>query len=225
MYTGIIEAVGSLDRLERRGQGAFVFVSTPPAFKAAQRVHIGDSVAANGVCLTAVTVQEDGFFADVSAETMALTCFAHYSPGELLNLELPCTPATHLGGHIVQGHVDGIGLVRSLSRRSEAVDIWIEPPFELMRYIAHKGSIAVDGMSLTVNELSESAFRLTVIPHTQEITNLRSYKAGRRVNLEVDVLARYLERLLQPQLQSGADSKVDKTTAGLSLSTLLANGF
>ncbi len=228
MYTGIIEAVGTLARIIRHGQGAAVFVAAPPSFDCAHRVRIGDSVAANGVCLTATMVEADGFAADASAETLSLTCFKYYSAGEKLNLELPCTPATHLGGHIVQGHVDGIGQVLSLSPRSEALDIWVQAPAELMRYIAHKGSIAVDGMSLTVNEVSDErrAFRLTVIPHTQQVTNLSQFQPGRRVNLEVDVLARYIERLLTvPASAQAKEQETASSGSGLSLETLLANGF
>ncbi len=225
MYTGIIEAVGTLARLERRGRGAFVTVLTPPQFKAASRVHIGDSVAANGVCLTACAVHEDGFNADVSAETMELTCFKYYSQGQSLNLELPCTPQSHLGGHIVQGHVDGIGRIMSVSQLSEAVNVWVAAPSGLQRYIACKGSIAVDGMSLTVNELKGSAFRLTIIPHTQQVTNFHSFKAGRLVNLEVDVLARYLERLLTAGRQEESRPAAAAEQTGLTLETLLAGGF
>lgn len=225
MYTGIIEAVGTLGRLERRGRGAFVTVLTPPEFKTSSRVHIGDSVAANGVCLTACAVHEDSFNADVSPETMELTCFKYYSQGQSLNLELPCTPQTHLGGHIVQGHVDGIGRIASVTRISEAVNVWVEAPADLQPYIANKGSIAVDGMSLTVNELKGAAFRLTIIPHTQQVTNFHSFKAGRLVNLEVDVLARYLERLLTCRRQETAKSSEAAGQSGLSLETLLAGGF
>lgn len=226
MYTGIIEAVGTLSRIERRGGGAAVTVLTPPEFAVTKRVHLGDSVAANGVCLTAAAMFDGGFHADVSAETMNLTCFKYYSAGESLNLELPCTPATHLGGHIVQGHVDGIGKVLSASSLSEAVNVWVEAPHELLRYIACKGSIAVDGMSLTVNELDGAAFRLTVIPHTQQVTNCHSFKAGRLVNLEVDVLARYLERLLLPELRDKKDGEgAQKNSSSLSVAELMANGF
>ena len=219
MYTGMIEAVGTLGHITRKGAGAQVLVLTPPSFAASTRVKVGDSVAANGVCLTATAVQPDGFYADVSAETMALTCFKHYASGELVNLELPCTPTTHLGGHIVQGHVDGIGRVVSVTPLSEALDVWVDAPQMLMRYIAYKGSIAVDGMSLTVNGVETSRFRLTLIPHTQAVTNLCTFRAGREVNLEVDVLARYLERLLS--LQQQPDTAQSQKADGLTLADLL----
>ena len=218
MYTGIIEAVGTLGHISRKGRGAQIFILTPESFKVSSRVKIGDSVATNGVCLTATAVMADGFYADASAETMALTCMQYYSAGELLNLELPCTPTTHLGGHIVQGHVDGIGTVASISPIDEALDIYIDAPAGLMRYIAYKGSIAVDGMSLTVNGVEENRFRLTLIPHTQQVTNLRTFRVGRKVNLEVDVLARYLERLLKASTPTG---QAQAAPAGLSLADLL----
>lgn len=238
MYTGIVEAVGQLARIEKRGSGARIKIMTPPAFDCAHRVKTGDSVAANGVCVTATQIFADSFWADVSGETMALTCFKYYQTGEKLNLELPCTPATHLGGHIVQGHVDGIGTMRSLQQLSEAINVWVEAPADLLPYIALKGSIAVDGMSLTVNSLEGNAFRLTLIPHTQQVTNFASFVAGRKVNLEVDVLARYLERLFvcgalslsapagnAAADRAGAKAGKSQSAGGLKLETLLRQGF
>ena len=150
---------------------------------------------------------------------MTGTCFAFYERGQLINLELACTPATHLGGHIMQGHVDGIGEVLQLKPNDEAVDVFIRCPHDLSGYIARKGSIAVDGVSLTVNDIENDIFRLTLIPHTQSGVNFTSWKAGSRVNLEADVLARYLERLLEVRSQKSGQEQ------GVTLQSLMENGF
>lgn len=224
MFTGIIEAQGLLAGIDTKGDGALVKIGVPSSFKLKERVQIGDSIACNGVCLTAVALYDDAFMADASPETMALTCFKHYRPGQKLNLELACTPATHLGGHIVQGHVDGIGEIVRTVKSSEAYDVYIRPPVELLKYIAPKGSIAVDGASLTVNELlDDNTFRLTLIPHTRDILDFSSWRPGTMVNIEADVLARYLEQLLK--YGAGASKPVDEKQAGLSLESLSQNGF
>ncbi len=219
MYTGIIECTGELGSLEKRQGGAIIFVKTPKIFKVKERVHLGDSVATNGVCVTATAINDNGFSADISEETMSLTCYKYYKIGSKLNLELPCTPNTHLGGHIVQGHVDGVGKILSIEKLGDALNIWIEAPHEIAPFIAHKGSIAIDGASLTVNSVSDNKFRLTIIPHTQDVLSIDVWKVGAFVNIEVDVLARYLQRLFQ----TGAISK--KTTSTLTKDILLKNGF
>ena len=219
MFTGIVEAVGTLKSLQKRGQGAVIEVLTPESFALSKRVVVGDSIANNGVCLTATAVHGDSFTADVSAETMTGTCFAFYERGQLINLELACTPATHLGGHIMQGHVDGIGEVLQLKSNDEAVDVFIRCPHDLSGYIARKGSIAVDGVSLTVNDIENDIFRLTLIPPTQSGVNFTSWKAGSRVNLEADVLVRYLERLLEVRSQKSGQEQ------GVTLQSLMENGF
>lgn len=220
MFTGIVQAVGSLKALNKHGKGYEIVVQTPDSFELTKRVALGDSIANNGVCLTATKLSGNCFYADVSAETVEHTCFANYSRGQKLNLELACTPSTHLGGHIMQGHVDGVGEVVKKTTLDDAFDIWIKAPNDLLRYIAHKGSIAVDGVSLTVNEIVNDTFRLTLIPHTQNVVNFDNFEKGHKVNLEVDVLARYLERLFV----SGKDDKTSKDS-GLSMNTLLKNGF
>ena len=220
MFTGIVETVGTLKALNKHGKGYEIVVETPASFELTKRVALGDSIANNGVCLTATKLSGNCFYADVSAETVEHTCFANYSRGQKLNLELACTPSTHLGGHIMQGHVDGVGEVIKKTTLDDAFDIWIKAPNDLLRYIAHKGSIAVDGVSLTVNEIVNDTFRLTLIPHTQGVVNFDNFEKGHKVNLEVDVLARYLERLF-------VSGKEDKNTKDgcLSMNTLLKNGF
>ena len=153
MFTGIVEAVGTLEAMTAHGRGYEIIVKTPSSFLLKQRVKLGDSIANNGVCLTVTRMSGDCFYADVSAETVAHTAFCDYKRGCAVNLELACTPSTHLGGHIVQGHVDGVGTVVKKQTLDEAYDIYIRAPQDILRYIAKKGSIAVNGVSLTVNDI------------------------------------------------------------------------
>lgn len=222
MFTGIVESKGVIQSLERNGKGAHVVIRTKPEFLK-DRVRLGDSIATNGVCLTATALHEDAYEADLSFESVDLTCFKYYTAGTEVNLELACTPNTRLGGHIMQGHVDGVGTVLQNFRVDDALTIWIQAPQHLKRYIAMKGSIAVDGVSLTVNEVRDTDFRLTLIPHT--VTEIAtSFRPGSNVNLEVDVLARYLERLMSAGADNASNTS-DKKEGGLSLETLQRNGF
>ena len=170
MFTGIVQSVGVLQSITRQGKGAHVVVATKPGFLS--EVQLGDSIATNGVCLTATALRDTAYEADLSFESFNLTTFAHYTAGTKVNLELACTPVTRLGGHIMQGHVDGVGTVLERYRVDEALNIWVQAPKSLARYIAMKGSIAVDGISLTVNEVRDCDFRLTLIP-------LRALDGGR----------------------------------------------
>jgi len=171
------------------------------------------------VCLTAVELPGNGFAADVSRETLDCTAMNDLKSGSPVNLEKALTPTTRLGGHLVSGHVDGVGEVVSRSDNARAVEFRIRAPKELAKYIAHKGSITVDGTSLTVNAVDGAEFLLTIIPHTLSETIMASYKPGRRVNLEVDLLARYLERLLL------GDKAAEPTSGGITESFLAANGY
>src|SRR5574344_2163709 len=220
MFTGIVQAIGTLKAMTKKGRGFEIIMEVGDDFDLKNKVELGDSVAHNGVCLTVTKISGNCYYADISAETVACTCFKNYKLGQKINLELACTPSTHLGGHIMQGHVDGVGEVIKKTTLDDAFDIWIKVPNDLLRYIAHKGSIAVDGVSLTVNEIVNDTFRLTLIPHTQGVVNFDNFEKGHKVNLEVDVLARYLERLF-------VSGKEDKNTkdGGLSMNTLLKNGF
>jgi riboflavin synthase len=223
MFTGIVEAVGTLKALKKHGRGFEVLVETPHSFGLADRVKLGDSIANNGVCLTVTKLSGNCFYADVSTETVNCTCFGNYAIGQKLNLELACTPSTHLGGHIMQGHVDGVGTVISKTTLDDAYNIWIKAPSELLRYIAPKGSIAVNGVSLTVNDIKDDAFRLTLIPHTQDAISFDGFDEGCKVNLEVDVLARYLERLFNFDAKKNGTNK--SQGSGITMQTLLKNGF
>ena len=219
MFTGIIQAVGTLAGMQQRGGDMRLHISTGKLELAS--VQLGDSIATNGVCLTVVELPGDGYVADVSRETLALSTLASLKPGSRVNLEKALTLNTPLGGHLVSGHVDGVG--RVLDRRDDArsVRFRIEAPAELARYIAHKGSICVDGASLTVNAVNGSQFELNIVPHTLQETIMEGYAPGTRINLEVDLVARYLERLLlgEKAAESGPDS------GGLTLETLVRNGF
>lgn len=207
MFTGIIQAVGSVAAIEKRGGDVVMRLNT--ASLALDDVNLGDSIAVNGVCLTVTALHGSGFAADASTETLALTSLGGLSVGSPVNLEKAVTPITPLGGHLVSGHVDGLGRIvrRYADGRSERFDI--EVPAELSRYIAAKGSICIDGVSLTVNSVEGHTFSVCVIPHTQSQTVMPDYKAGSVVNLEVDVIARYLERLLTAPAAAGENKDND----------------
>ncbi|KTT45495.1 riboflavin synthase subunit alpha [Pseudomonas oryzihabitans] len=194
MFTGIIEALGEIRALTPKGGDVRLYVATGKLDLA--DVKLGDSIAVNGVCLTAVDLPGDGFWADVSRETLSLTSLGALKPGSKVNLEKALMPTSRLGGHLVSGHVDGLGEVVSRADNARAVQFRLRAPTELARYIALKGSITVDGVSLTVNAVDGAEFELTIVPHTLSETIMADYRPGRRVNLEVDLLARYLERLL-----------------------------
>jgi len=194
MFTGIIQAVGSIASLQQRGGDLRLGIETGKL--PLEDVALGDSIAVSGVCLTVVELAGSRFFADVSGETLRRTSLGDLGVGDAVNLEKALTLATRLGGHLVSGHVDGIGNVVSRRQDSRSVQFTIQAPDELARYIAVKGSICVDGVSLTVNAVSGASFELNIVPHTLEETTLAGYRVGRQVNLEVDLIARYLERLL-----------------------------
>ena len=201
MFTGIIEAVGTIAAIQRHGKGARLEIAVGDWDLS--DVKLGDSIATDGVCLTVVALKGDRYSADLSQETLDRTSYAHAKVGSRVNLEKAMLPTTRFGGHIVSGHVDGLGTVLSRTSSGEAVEFWLRAPDELARYIAEKGSITVNGISLTVNEVRNSDFRLTIIPHTLTMTSLDKLGAGGVVNLEVDLLARYLERLLQARSGAG----------------------
>jgi riboflavin synthase len=194
MFTGIIEAVGTISTLTDLGDNYRLVVKTGKMDML--DVHLGDSIATSGVCLTVVDKGHDFYAADVSSETIKLTGFANYAVGQKVNLEKAMRTDSRFGGHIVSGHVDGVGKVETINEHSNYVEVWVKAPDEIAKYIAHKGSITVDGVSLTVNEVKGASFMLWLIPHTLQETVIGHYKVGTHVNLEVDVIARYLERLL-----------------------------
>jgi riboflavin synthase len=217
MFTGIIQALGEIRTLQPRGGDVRLSLGTGKLDMAG--VVPGDSIAVNGVCLTAVVVEGPSFAADVSRETLSLTTLGDLKTGGRVNLEKALTLATPLGGHLVSGHVDGVGRVTGRREDGRSVQFRIEAPAELARYIAHKGSISVDGTSLTVNGVNGREFDLNIIPHTLEETIMSGYAPGTRVNLEVDLLARYLERLML-----GARA-ADPGAEGITAEFLAEHGF
>jgi riboflavin synthase len=216
MFTGIIEAVGEIAAIEMKGGDARVRVETGRLDMG--DVTLGDSIAVNGVCLTAIEKSASGFAADVSGETLSRTTFGRLKAGSRVNLERALTPTTRLGGHLVSGHVDGVGKVLSRHGDARSVRFRIEAPAALAKYIAEKGSICVDGVSLTVNAVDGAAFELNIVPHTLAETTMEEFQPGRAVNLEVDLLARYLERLLLGE-------QAAQPGAGISMEFLARHGF
>lgn len=203
MFTGIVQAVGEVRSLERGGGGARVRVGVPAGFL--EGVAVGDSIAVSGVCLTAVVVAPAAFEADLSAETLARTTLGGLATGARVNLEKALTLSTPLGGHLVTGHVDGVARVVAREARGECVAVRFAIPAGLGRYVARKGSVCVDGVSLTVNAVEGEAFEVSLVPHTLAVTTLDGLRPGARVNLEVDIVARYLERLLEGRGGEGLD--------------------
>ncbi|MEY4589294.1 MAG: hypothetical protein RL497_1370 [Pseudomonadota bacterium] len=197
MFTGIIQTIGTVAALQPKSGDLSLYIRAPTSTSWDwSDVALGDSIASNGVCLTAVKLTGDGFWADASNETLSLTSLKHWRIGEPINLEKALTPQTRLGGHIVSGHVDGLGEVIKRTPDARSERFTLRAPKELAKYIAHKGSITVDGVSLTVNAVNGAEFELNIVPHTLSHTIMGRYQAGHLVNLEVDVIARYLERLL-----------------------------
>lgn len=212
MFTGIIESVGNIEIIEHRDGDAKLSINVGQLDMS--DVALGDSIACNGVCLTVVDLNSNSYSADVSGETLKLTTLDSVKVSQPVNLEKALTPTTRLGGHLVSGHVDGVGEIIAIESDSRSVKFNIKVPAELAHYIAKKGSICVDGISLTVNDVTandgaanngmmsrtgQDVFSVNLVPHTLKETTAGNYKVGTKVNLEVDLLARYLERLLTGQ--------------------------
>jgi riboflavin synthase len=194
MFTGIVQSVGIVREVQPRDGDVTIVVETPGlSFEAAS---LGDSIAVNGVCLTATRLEPGAFAADVSRETLAMTTLGAWSAGTRVNLEQALKAGQPLGGHYVTGHVDGVGRVISRQEDARSVRVEFELPAQLARYVARKGSVCIDGVSLTVNAVSAARFDVNLVPHTLEVTILGQYRPGTAVNVEVDIIARYLERLL-----------------------------
>ena len=193
MFTGIIQAMGSIDAIVSENDVSRYSITTPEQFLT--NTVIGDSIAVQGVCLTVVDIQNNTFVADVSNETLQCTTLGAKKATSQVNLEAALTLSARLGGHLVSGHVDGVGEVTTTEHDGDSIRISIHAPSELARYIARKGSVCIDGVSLTVNAVKGEEFSVNIIPHTLQNTTLSECAAGSKVNLEVDLLARYLERL------------------------------
>jgi riboflavin synthase len=193
MFTGIIEELGRVRSVERRGEGARIVIE---ARTVAEGSHDGDSIAVNGVCLTALEVRKDSFAADGSRETLDRSTIGRLRPGSPVNLERAVTPSTRLGGHIVQGHVDARGRFLSATDHGGSWTVRIGYPPEIARYLVFKGSVSVEGISLTIAGLTDDYFEVAIIPKTWEVTNLSHLRPNDEVNLEADIIAKYVERML-----------------------------
>jgi len=215
MFTGIIETIGKIRHLTPRDGDLCVVVDCGDLNM--DTVALGDSIAVNGICLTAVAFTADSFTADVSSETVACTTVTDFTVGSPVNLEMAMLPTTRLGGHLVSGHVDGVGEITCRWSDARSERFRIQAPDELAKYIAAKGSICVDGISLTVNAVDDNEFELNIVPHTLTATTMGSYQAGQKVNLEVDIIARYLERLLS--------ASADDANPGITRELLQSRGF
>jgi len=219
MFTGIIQSVGKIAAIENKGDDLSLLVNVGKL--PMDNVVLGDSIAVNGVCLTVVNKSDVGFAADVSGESINRTTVGQLTIGTRVNLEMALTLQTPLGGHLVSGHVDGVGVVSQRSTQGRSERFHIVAPDAIAKYIAEKGSICVDGISLTVNAVSGAEFELNIVPHTLQETTMGEFKVGRKVNLEVDIIARYLERLmLGDKAAIPSDEK-----AGISQQFLQDHGF
>ncbi|MGD8559358.1 MAG: riboflavin synthase [Gammaproteobacteria bacterium] len=220
MFTGIIQSVGHIESLQRRDGDMRLTLDTGKL--PVSDLALGDSVAVSGICLTVVKKKDHGFVADVSGETLSRTIAGAWQKGDRVNLELALTLATRLGGHLVSGHVDGVGEVIKRWSDARSDRFIMKAPDNLAKYIAEKGSICVDGISLTVNSVAGSEFELNIVPHTLQETTMGGYETGRRVNLEVDIIARYLERLL---MGNRAADKSSNDAPALDETFLAQHGF
>ena len=192
MFTGLVQAVGRVGAIDRSDAGARVVIETPLV----SELRAGDSIAVNGVCLSAAMLENGSFSADAMNETLSRTSLGDLAPGAEVNLELPLRAGDRMGGHVVQGHVDGVGRVVAVAEDGFARRVEIEAPDQVLRYVIEKGSIAVDGVSLTVAAVLSRSFTVSLIPETLQRTNLGRAQPGNRVNLEADVLAKYVEKLM-----------------------------
>lgn len=196
MFTGIVQSIGEVRAITPRGGDVELLIGAPGLELSA--VNIGDSISCSGCCLTVTRIEGDAFAADASIETLNITTLGKWRVGDRLNLEKALCAGQPLGGHYVTGHVDGIATVIERTNDARSIRVQFEAPAPLARYIARKGSVCIDGVSLTVNDVDGPRFSVNLIPHTLEVTTLDDYRAGTRVNLEVDIIARYLERLNAP---------------------------
>lgn len=214
MFTGIVEEVGCVTKIEQRGENRRITIT---AEKAPTELGTGDSVAVSGVCLTALDIKPGSFSSDLAPETWVRTSFSRIHEGALVNLELPMQADGRFGGHIVQGHVDGVGKLISLDRIADSENWWldIELPDEVEKYTVYKGSVSIEGISLTVAKLEKNRCTIAIIPHTVERTNLHSLKPGDALNLEADLIAKYVEKMM----------KGDAAQSSLTIEDLVEQGF
>ena len=217
MFTGIIESLGKVESLHSVGGDIRLRIQTHLDMS---DVHLGDSIATNGICLTVTDWGSNWYSADVSRESIHRSTISNWKVGQPVNVEKAMLPTTRFGGHIVSGHVDAVGEINVVRQDARSLYFEVTAPVEIAKYLAEKGSVTVDGISLTINHLRGNILSLNLIPHTAERTNISTWKTGTKVNLEVDVLARYIERLLL-----GDKAAEHKPESKLSMEFLAANGF
>ena len=221
MFTGIIEEIGTVKNIQKGSKNAFVEIG---ASLIMDDVRVGDSIAVNGVCLTATSVSDKGFTADVMAETLRRSSLGSLVKGSKVNLERAMLAGGRFGGHIVSGHIDGTGVISDLTKEGNAIWVSIKADSSILKLIIEKGSIAIDGISLTVAYVDNDIFKVSIIPHTQDETTLTSKKVGDIVNLENDVVGKYVEKLLRFGSTAEEDDKT-KNKQDLTMDTLISNGF
>ena len=217
MFTGIIESLGKVESLQSVGGDVRLRIGTSLDMS---DVHLGDSIATNGICLTVIEWGEKWYAADVSRESLNRTTLGSWKVGQRVNVEKAMLPTTRFGGHIVSGHVDAVGEITVVREDARSIYYEVTAPAEIAKYLAEKGSVTVDGISLTINHLRGNVISLNLIPHTAERTNIGTWKTGAKVNLEVDVLARYIERLMLDDKAAEV-----KEQSKLSMAFLAENGF
>ena len=223
MFTGIVEEKGSVRYMQLTGESGVLAVK---AKKVLERTKIGDSIAVNGVCLTVTSLQPDGFTADVMAETIRRSSLGSCKVGSQVNLERAMAADGRFGGHIVSGHIDGVGVISSFEKEDNAVWVEIETPAKILRYIVEKGSITIDGISLTVAKLTDSSFAVSVIPHTGEETTLLNRNPGDIVNLENDIVGKYVERLMNFKTDDRDNKSEERNNSdSITMNFLNENGF
>lgn len=215
MFTGIVEELGKINGVQKGEKSSVLTINASKVLKSTQ---LGDSIAVNGVCLTVASITENSFSADVMAETMRKSNLGSLTVGSTVNLERALTPLTRMGGHTVSGHIDGTGTITSYVKEDNATWVTVNADSDILKYIVQKGSIAIDGISLTVAYIDDTCFKVSIIPHTSQQTTLLSKGVGNTVNLECDVIAKYVEKLLGFKASNN-------TTEDISLEMLAENGF
>lgn len=216
MFTGLVEEVGIVKSVKKGADSAQITIS---AEKVISDVNLGDSICTNGICLTVTSFSSNYFTVDVMAETMRKTNLNYLSPGDKVNLERALRLGDRLGGHIVSGHIDGIGTISNLEKEDNATWITVSTSYDILKYVIYKGSIAIDGVSLTVAYVDNSVFKVSIIPHTKDVTILLDKKIGDTVNLECDMIGKYVEKMLSPK------PVINESKSNISMSFLEQNGF
>ncbi|MBU5675808.1 riboflavin synthase [Alkaliphilus sp. MSJ-5] len=206
MFTGLVEEIGTVQSILKGSRSASIVIK---AKKVLENIKLGDSIATNGVCLTVIAFSSDSFQVDVMAETMRKTNLNNLTPGSKVNLERALMLGDRLGGHLVSGHIDGVGIIKDFRREDNAIWVSIAAPSNILKYVIYKGSIAIDGISLTVAYVDNEIFKVSVIPHTKEITTLLTKNIGEEVNLEGDMIGKYIERFLSFKEEAPSKLEVD----------------